>query len=137
MARFAEDERVRTLLLRAASVCVLLLLILVTGATTRSLHVRPDFYAAIAQILPVFLLAIAIEGRLFVERPAHTALRRSITQLLLVVSLEAEACALIAVARGHDSSWIRTAVFLGLAVVVLLFGGFAVVGPARGERNER
>jgi hypothetical protein len=101
----------------------------VVGFATRSLHIRQEFYAVVAQVLPVFLLVIAVEGRFFRERPHLSAPRRVIIEQLLAVTVVAECFSLVVIARGSDAVPLRGGVLVGLSLVIILFGVLATEGP--------
>lgn len=114
-------------------VAAIAVVISVVGISSRPLHVRQDFYAVVAQVLPVFLLVLAFEARLFVERPHHGPILRSVLEQILTVTLLGEIFALIAVAHGSASDAVRGGVLTSLLLVLLLFG--AVASSAPGARS--
>jgi RsiW-degrading membrane proteinase PrsW (M82 family) len=125
------------LLRHFAVLCTFAIVIAVIGEASRSLHIRQEFYGVVAQVLPVFLLVIAVEGRFFAERPQHGPLRRLIVEYLLVVALLGEFSALIAVAQGSATDTVRGGVLTGLLLVALLFGAMALIDPLEARRQDR
>ncbi len=101
----------------------------VIGVASRPLDIRQDFYAVVAQVLPVFLLVIAVEGRFFRDRPQHSAARRLLAEQLLVLMLLAECFALATVAHGSASVPLRGGVLAGLVLALLTFAVLASDGP--------
>jgi hypothetical protein len=105
-------------------------LIVIVGAATEPLHVRQEFYAIVAQVLPVFLLVVAVEGRFFFERPVYGPFRRYLGNQTLVLALLGEVFALIAVARGTATAMERGGVLIALGILGFQFMTFASFGPA-------
>jgi hypothetical protein len=118
------DSRV-TLLVGASMMTVGL------GLATSGLHVRLGFYEVLAQVLPVLLLVVVVEGRYFRGLEQREPLDRFVLRGFLFVPLLGEVAALGCVAVGHDSLWLRGASILGLGVVVLMLVVYASDGPAR------
>lgn len=106
------------------------LIVLGLGDVTAKVHVRPGFYGAVAQILPVLLLAIVVEGRYFRRLDQRESFDRFLLRGLLFVPLLGEGASLACVAQGHDTVWLRGTVLFALGVVVLLIVLYAAYGPA-------
>lgn len=118
-----------------AMAATFLLCVVAIGVGTRRLHVTAEFYAVVAQVVPVFLLVIAVDGRLFRLRRRHTGFEALAMRMFLLFALVGEACALAVVARGHDSELLRTGTLLGLLVVAAGFIVLARDGPAPPEEG--
>ena len=115
---------------------LLSLSVVAIGRSAQHLHIEQGFYAVVAQVLPVFLLIVAVEGRFFRghTRRSHTA--AVTTEMLLYLAMMGEAFALAAVARGHDSELLRGGVLTALLVVGLTFIVIAVDGPVKAPSED-
>jgi len=113
------------------------LAIAMMGVGARHWHVSVEFYATVAQVIPVLLLAAAVEGRMFRSRRNHTRFQaRAMRGSLLLVGI-GEASALAVVARGHDSALLRIGSMAGIVVVVAAFIVFTLDGPALPDDSAR
>jgi hypothetical protein len=106
------------------------LLVLGLGDLTAKMHVRLGFYSAVAQVLPVLLLAVVVEGRYFRRLDQRESFDRFILRGLLFIPLLGEGASLACIAQGHDTVWLRGTVLFALGVVVLLIVLYASYGPA-------
>jgi hypothetical protein len=80
---------------------------------------RTDFYAAVAQVLPILVLAVVVEGRMLDTVPA--APMRAYYLGLIVWAVAGEAASLVALGRGSGSSFLFHAAVAGLG-----YGTFAL-----------
>jgi hypothetical protein len=122
---------------QASVVLATVLLALATGLATRSWSIKPGFYDAIAQVIPILLLVAVVEGRFFVDRPARPPFSAFMVRWFLVMPLFAEGAALTAIARGSDDALLRGTVFAGAVLSVSLFLVFAFDGPSPKPRDRR
>ena len=106
------------------------LLILGIGGLTARVHVKLAFYAVLAQVLPILLLAVVVEERYFRSLDLRESFDRFFLRGLLYMPVLSEAAALICVARGHDSELLRGTVLFALGVTVMLLLLYASYGPA-------
>lgn len=106
------------------------LLILAIGSLTAKVHIRLAFYAVLAQVLPVLLLAVVVEGRYFRRLDRREPFDRFLLRGLLYMPVVGEAAALICVAQGHDSELLRGTVLFALGVTIMLLLLYASYGPA-------
>jgi len=107
------------------------LIVLGIGSVTKPVHTRVEFYAVVAQILPVLMLVAAVDGRYFRERDNAPPLDRFLIRGFWVIGLIGLGAALAVVARGHDSVMLRGLVIYALMLVGALVTGYAICGPAR------
>ena len=139
--------------MRGSKVGALLILLLATLQATPGLapdHATAEFYSAVSQIIPVLLLVLAVEARLFrvpmpdarrsgeswraVAKRATDDLRPLLAAAVLGATLftmiAGELRALSALASGHPETYraehVYTAVVAGMFVVAFLglFGGY-------------
>ncbi len=107
------------------------------GVGARRWHASVEFYATVAQVIPVLLLAAAVEGRMFRSRRNRTRFQaRAMRGSLLLVGV-GEASSLAVVARGHDSALLRIGALAGIVVVVAAFVVFALDSPAPPDDGAR
>lgn len=106
------------------------LLILAIGSLTTKVHIRLAFYAVLAQVLPIFLLAVIVEGRYFRSLKLREPFDRFFLRGLLYMPVLGEAAALVCVAQGYDSGFLRGTVLFALGVTVMLLLVYASDGPA-------
>jgi hypothetical protein len=100
------------------------------GQMTDHLEIRLDAYSLLAQVLPILLLASALEGGYFRKRPNAPPFDRYLPQVLLAIPLLAELAALTIVAQGHDTNLLRGTTLLGSAISAMLLIILAQHGPA-------
>lgn len=105
-------RRVETSLLLGTS-----LIIFGLGEATSRIHIRGAFYAVVAQILPVLLLAIVVEGRYFRDLKHRSPYDRFLLRGLLFSPIVGEIACLIVVAQGHDALLPRGTVLFALGVL--------------------
>jgi hypothetical protein len=101
------------------------------GAMTRSVHTRIEFYAVVAQLMPVLMLVAAVNGRYFRERDDAPSFDRFLIRGFWVIGLVGITAALAVVARGRDSVLLRGSVIYALALIGVLATVYAIHGPAR------
>jgi hypothetical protein len=106
------------------------LLILGIGGMTARVHIRLGFYVVLAQVLPVLLLAVVVEGRYFRRLDCRESFDRFFLRGLLYMPVVGEAAALICIAQGHDSELLRGTVLVALGVTIMLLLLYASYGPA-------
>lgn len=90
--------------------------------------VSPQFYATAAQVLPVFALAVALEGRLFQIGKFGPPVLNGYYAIIWGWIVAGEAAALLAVASGGSSALLGIAV-TGLALAGTALASLAVLGP--------
>lgn len=103
------------------TVGLLALMALVLGAATDRIQFSGAFYDAVAQVIPVLLLAVAIEERVFRDRPTSDAFIRFGLRVLLISAVVGEAACLAVIAHGSDPLVLRGMVLTGLLLVGVLF----------------
>jgi hypothetical protein len=106
------------------------------GDVTARLRPRLGFYGTLAQVLPVLLLAVVVEGRYFRGLERRQSFDRFLLKGLLYVPLLGEAAALACVAEGHDTALMRGVVLFALGLTVILLIVYASDGPATGRSME-
>jgi hypothetical protein len=106
------------------------LMILGLGDLTARMHIKLAFYAVLAQVLPILLLAVVVEGRYFRGLDHRESFDRFLLRGLLYMPVLGEGAALICVAQGHDSELLRGAVLFALGVTIMLLLLYASYGPA-------
>jgi hypothetical protein len=106
------------------------LMILGLGDLTARVHIKLAFYAVLAQVLPILLLAVVVEGRYFRGLNRRESFDRFLLRGLLYMPVLGEAAALICVAQGHDSELLRGTVLFALGVTFILLLIYASDGPA-------
>jgi hypothetical protein len=106
------------------------LMILGLGDLTTRVHIKLAFYAVLAQVLPILLLAVVVEGRYFRGLDHRESFDRFLLRGLLYMPVVGEAAALVCVAQGHDSELLRGTVLLALGVTIMLLLLYASYGPA-------
>lgn len=111
------------------------LIILGIGDLTRPVHVRVGFYGTVAQIIPVLMLVVAVEGRYFRERKGDPPLDRFIQRGFWYAGLIGIAASLAVIARGSDSVLLRGAVVYSLLLIGVLVSVYAIYGPARTQEE--
>jgi hypothetical protein len=107
-----------------------LLMIWGIGEATSRLHMRVGFYTVLAQVLPVLILAVVVDGRYFRGVRRRPAFDRFFLRGLLLFPAIAEVGALAAVAAGRDTTLLRGVTLFGCGVTLLLLFVLAVDGPA-------
>lgn len=110
-----------------------LLMLYGAGLASSRVHVRQAFYAVLAQVLPVLMLAVVVEGRYFRNIGHREPLDRFLLRGLLLLPALGELSALIVLAEGHDTLWLRGSCLLALGTAVLMLFVYAVDGPATGR----
>jgi hypothetical protein len=106
------------------------LMILGLGDLTARVHIKLDFYSVLAQVLPILLLAVVVEGRYFRSLDRREPFDRFFLKGLLYMPVLGEAAALVCVAQGHDSELLRGTVLFAFGVTVMLLLLYAAYGPA-------
>jgi peptidoglycan/LPS O-acetylase OafA/YrhL len=101
------------------------------GELTASLRIRADFYEMTAQVLPIVMLAVVVEGRFFRGLERRETTGRVVLKTFLFLPILGEAAALVCVAQGHASPLERGTVFTAYVVMLALLCVYAVDGPAR------
>lgn len=105
-------------------------MILGLGDLTARVHIKLGFYSVLAQVLPILLLAVVVEGRYFRGLDHRESFDRFLLRGLLYMPVLGEAAALVCVAQGHDSELLRGTVLFALGVTVMLLLLYASYGPA-------
>jgi len=105
------------------------------GFMTRSSGFSNAFYETVAQVIPVFLLAVAIEERVFRDRPTSDASTRFGLRTFLIAVIVGEAACLAVVAYGNDPLVFRGTVLVALLVIGLFFV-FVAVRPSEPRTSE-
>jgi hypothetical protein len=106
------------------------LMVVGLGDVTSKVHVKLAFYAVLAQVLPILLLAVVVEGRYFRGLDRRESFERFLLRGLLYMPMLGEAAALVCVAQGRDSELLRGTVLFALGVTVMLMLLYASYGPA-------
>lgn len=127
-ARLA-DVLQRTFGRRALLTVGALLLAVSLGASTSRIHVKPIFYATVAQVLPVLLLVAVVEGRYFRHLDRRESFDRFFLKGLLLTPIIGETAALVCVALGHDNLALRGFTLLAFVATGTLLFAYATVGP--------
>jgi hypothetical protein len=116
----------RALLLTGAFV-----LTVVFGLSTSPAHVKPPFYSAMAQILPVLLLVAVVEGRYLRNMETRAPFDRFVLTGLFLTPALGELSALTCVAIGHDNVLLRGMTLFAAAITAALLIVYALEGPAK------
>lgn len=106
------------------------------GRVTEPVQTRTEFYAVIAQIMPVLMLVVAVEGGYFRDRSNASPFDRFLIRGFWAVSLVGVSAALVVVARGEDSVVLRGLVLYALMAVGVLVTVYAMHGPAPGQAGD-
>ena len=107
----------------------LALLVPSVGFLTKDVEFSETFYVTVAQVIPVFLLALAVEQRVFRDDPSAHADVRWMRRAVLIVAVGGEAACLAVVAYGDDTLLLRGAVLITLLFIGVLFTLVASQGP--------
>jgi hypothetical protein len=110
-------------------------LITILGVTTKPMPLV--FYATVAALLPVLLLAVVFQDRYFTDLDRRNAFDRFLLQGLSYILLLGEAAALNCLAHGADSPMIRGTVLLAVGVAGALLVLLVSDGPATGRSRKR
>jgi hypothetical protein len=125
----AYFSRSRALRAGGAAMAILFGVEVVVHLVADHVHVHRDFYAIAAQVLPVLILALVIEGRFLARGEA------SVAAVALLNMTIGEAASLYAVATGDD--YITGRAILGAAIGALLGTTVALVIVALPEPRGR
>jgi hypothetical protein len=106
------------------------LMVLGLGDLTSKVHIKLAIYAVLAQVLPILLLAVVVEGRYFRGLDRRESFDRFLLRGLLYMPMLGEAAALVCVAQGRDSELLRGTALFALGVTVMLLLLYASYGPA-------
>ncbi|HEU0019226.1 MAG TPA: GNAT family N-acetyltransferase, partial [Thermoleophilaceae bacterium] len=102
---------------------------LALGFLTRSAQFSNAFYETVAQVIPVFLLAVAVEQQVFRDDPSADPDIQFGRRALLIVAVIGEAICLAVIAYGDDPLLLRGAVLLTLLGMGAMFVLVAIYGP--------
>lgn len=113
-------------------------ILIVVGLGDATAWTRPHlaFYGTLAQVLPILVLAMIVEGRYFRGLERRESFARFLLKSLLYVPLIGEAAALICLARGQDTALLRGVALFALFVSVTLLILYASDGPATGRSRK-
>jgi hypothetical protein len=95
------------------------------------------FYVVVAQVLPVLLLAVVVQGRYFRDLDHRGSFDRFVLKGLLYLPLLGEAAALSCIAQGGDSAAPRGMVLLAVGITAALVIQYACVGPTSDGQARR
>ncbi|MCW3020001.1 MAG: hypothetical protein JWN10_2309 [Solirubrobacterales bacterium] len=111
--------------------------LLIAGLGVSTTRITLGFYVVIAQVLPVLLLAVVVQGRYFRDLDRRGSFDGFVLKGLLYLPLLGEAAALSCIAHGGDSAPLRGMVLLAVGITAGLVIHYACDGPTTELRTSR